>query len=206
MEKILTLQIDGRKIEAKEGMAILEVAREVGIEIPTLCYHEKLVPFGACRLCSVEVEREGRISIVASCGYLVEDALVVKTHTPRVEKFRKTIVELVAPSVGEVLGELRILADKYKADVDRFRPNFDIEPGRCILCGLCVRYCDEVVGINAIDFVGRGTKREVVFFTERARGACVGCQECFYLCPTGKIPAWTDGSTFYGFSLKDYLK
>lgn len=203
---MLTFQIDGREIEAKEGTTILEVARGVGIKIPTLCYHEKLKPYGACRVCSVEVERKGRTRIVASCGYPAEDGLVVRTHTPRIEKLRKTIVELVAPSVGEVTGELRVLADEYKADIDRFRPNFDANPLRCALCGLCVRYCDEVVGMNAISFVGRGIGREVVFFTERARGTCAGCQECFYLCPTGKIPAWTDGDIFYGFSLTDYLK
>lgn len=203
---MLTLQIDGREIEAKEGATILEVAREVGIEIPTLCYHEKLKPYGACRVCSVEVEREGGTRIVASCGYPVEDGLVVRTRTPRIEKLRKTIVELVAPSVGEVTGELRVLADEYKADIDRFRPNFDAKPLRCTLCGLCVRYCDEVVGMNAIGFVGRGIGREVVFFTEKACGTCQRCQECFYLCPTGKIPAWTDGDIFYDFSLTDYLK
>lgn len=203
---MLTLQIDGREIEAKEGATILEVAKGVGIKIPALCYHEKLKPYGACRVCSVEVERKGRTRIVASCGYPAEDGLVVRTRTPRIEKLRKTIVELVAPSVGEVTGELRVLADEYKADIDRFRPNFDANPLRCTLCGLCVRYCDEVVGMNAISFVGRGIGREVVFFTEKARGTCAGCQECFYLCPTGKIPAWTDGDIFYGFSLTDYLK
>ncbi len=207
MEEMVTLEIDGKEVKAKKGMTILEAAKEVGIEIPTLCHHEKLKPYGACRICSVEVEKGGRVRIVAACGYPVEEGLVVRTRSPRIDKIRKIIIELVAPSAmqnGHIGGELRVLADEYGADIHRFESRLGLEPTRCILCGLCVRYCDEVVGANAIGFVGRGTERRVVFYPERASRFCMGCMECFKLCPTGKIPSEADG-VYFGFTIEDFF-
>ena len=171
-------------------MTILEAAKEAGIEIPTLCYHEKLKPYGACRICSVEVERKGRVRIVVSCGYPVEQGLVVRTRSPRIDRIRKVIIELVALTTmvdGEVAGEIKKLAKEYGANIHRFESRFRARPTRCILCGQCVRYCDEVVGEHAIGFVGRGIERRAAFFPEKAK-ACLTCQACFNLCPTGKIP------------------
>ncbi len=203
----VTLQIDGKEVKAREGMTILEAAKEAGIEIPALCYHDKLEPYGACRVCSVEVERKGRVRIVVSCGYPVEEGLIVRTRSPRVDRIRKVLIELIAPTTmvdGEVAGEIKKLAKEYGADIHRFESRFRTVPTRCILCGKCVRYCDEVVGEHAIGFVGRGIERRVVFFPEEAR-ACLTCQACFNLCPTGKIPAETDFVVFDGFSIDDYL-
>jgi bidirectional [NiFe] hydrogenase diaphorase subunit len=203
----ITLQIDGKEVKAKEGMTILEAAQEAGIEIPTLCYHEKLKPYGACRICSVEVERKGKVRIVAACGYPVEKGLVVRTRSPRIDKIRKIIIELVAPTTmvdGGVAGEIKELAKEYGANIHRFESRFKAKPTRCILCGQCVRYCDEVVGEHAIGFVGRGIERRAAFFPEKAR-VCLTCRGCFDLCPTGKIPAETDFVVFDGFSVDDYL-
>lgn len=203
----ITLRIDEKEIKAKEGMTILEAAKEAGIEIPTLCYHEKLQPYGACRICSVEVERKGRVRIVAACGYPVEQTLAVRTRSPRINRIRKVIIELVAPTTmvdGEVAGEIKKLAKEYGANIRRFESRFRAKPTRCILCGQCVRYCDEVVGEHAIGFVGRGIERRAVFFMEKAK-ACLTCQACFDLCPTGKIPSETDFVVFDGFSVDDYL-
>jgi NADH dehydrogenase/NADH:ubiquinone oxidoreductase subunit G len=203
----ITLQIDGKEVKAKEGMTILEAAKEAGIEIPTLCYLEKLKPYGACRICSVEVERKGGVRIVAACGYPVEQGLVVRTRSPKIDRIRKVIIELVAPTTmvdGEVAGEIKKLATEYGANIHRFESRFRAKPTRCILCGQCVRYCDEVVGEHAIGFVGRGIERRAVFFTEKAK-ACLTCQACFDLCPTGKIPSETDFVVFDGFSVDDYL-
>ena len=149
MEMTITLHIDGKEIKAREGMTILEAAKEAGIEIPTLCYHEKLKPYGACRICSVEAERKGRVRIVASCGYPVEQRLVVRTRSPRIDRIRKVIIELVSLTTmvdGEVAGQIKKLAKEYGANIHRFESRFRAKPTRCILCGQCVRYCDEVVG------------------------------------------------------------
>lgn len=203
----ITLQIDGKEVKATKGMTVLESAREAGIEIPTLCYHEKLEPYGACRICSVEVEKKGKTRIVASCGFPVEQGLVVRTRSPRIDKIRKVIIELVAPTTmidGEVAGEIKKIGNEYGADIHRFESRFRAKPTRCILCGQCVRYCDEVVGEHAIGFMGRGIDRRVAFFPEKAR-ACLTCQACFNLCPTGKIPSETDFVVFDGFSVDDYL-
>ena len=207
MEKLITLKIDGKEVKAREGITVLEAAKEMGIEIPTLCYHEKLKPYGACRICSVEVERRGRTQVVASCGYPVEEGIKVKTRSAKIDKIRRTIIELIAPSLsdGGVVGKVRELADEYGADTSRFMPRFKATPTRCILCGQCVRYCSEVVGANAIGFAGRGIERRVVFFPERASRFCPTCHECYEVCPTGKIAAETDGSIFPNFSIDDFL-
>jgi len=203
----ITLQIDGKEVQARQGMTILEAAKEAGVDIPTLCYHEKLKPYGACRICSVEVQRKGRSRIVASCGYPVEEGLIVTTRSLRIDRIRKTLVELIAPTImvdGDIAGQIKKLAKEYDANIHRFEPRFRAKPTRCILCGQCVRYCDEVIKKHAVGFVGRGIERSAVFFPEEAK-ACVTCQACFDLCPTGKIPSETDFVVFDGFSIDDYL-
>ena len=183
MSEIL-LQIDGKEVEAKEGMTILEAARSVGISIPTLCHHEKLKPYGACRICVVEVEARGRTNLVASCIHVIEQDLVVKTRSEKVDKTRKILLEqfLAHAPEAEVLQDL---AQEYGADKNRFEK----EPSFCILCGLCVRYCTEVKKANAIGFFDRGTSREIRFIPEVASKECADCKECFPLCPTSYLQA-----------------
>jgi bidirectional [NiFe] hydrogenase diaphorase subunit len=180
----ITLQIDGRKVEAKEGMTILEAAQSVGISIPTLCHHEKLEPYGACRICTVEIEARGRTNLVAACLYPVEQNLVVRTRSERVDKTRKVLLELMLAHAPDA-AELQDLAREYGADKARFEK----ESSFCILCGLCVRYCAEVKKKNAIGFVDRGTRREVIFIPEIASKECWDCKECFPLCPTEALQA-----------------
>lgn len=192
------MNIDGKEVEAEEGMTILEAARSAGIDIPTLCYHEKLAPYGACRLCTVEISKNGRSRLVTSCVYNVEDGLAVKTDSPKVVKIRKMLVELMLAS-APVLSEL---AKQYGIE----KPRFESEATQCILCGLCVRYCSEVKGANAITFVGRGVDRRVAFVDEVvSTGVCMDCRECFGVCPTGKIPRETDGASFEGITVEDVL-
>jgi bidirectional [NiFe] hydrogenase diaphorase subunit len=183
MSEIL-LQIDGREVKAKEGMTILEAARTVGINIPTLCYHEKLEPYGACRICTVEIEARGRTRLVAACLYPVEQNLVVRTRSEKVVKIRQMLLELMLAHAPEA-GVLQDLAQEYGVREVRFEK----EPSFCILCGLCVRYCAEVKKKNAIGFVDRGVRREVAFIPEIASKECWNCKECFSLCPTEALQA-----------------
>ena len=183
MSEIL-LQIDGREVEAREGMTILEAAQNVGILIPTLCHHEKLEPYGGCRICTVEAEIHGGTRLVAACLYPVEQGLVVRTRSEKVDRIRKMILELLLAHAPDA-SELQDLAQEYGADKDRFEK----EASFCIHCGLCVRYCAEVKKNNAVGFVGRGTRREISFIPEIASKECWNCKECFPLCPTSALQA-----------------
>ncbi|MEA1959043.1 MAG: 2Fe-2S iron-sulfur cluster-binding protein [Chloroflexota bacterium] len=198
--KKVTLTINGKDVTATEGMTLVEAAKEVGISIPTLCYHEKLAPYGACRICTVEISRGGRTRLVTACVYPVEEGLAVKTDTPEVKKIRKTILELMLAS-APTSKTIKEMAREYGVSKARFQA----EKTNCILCGLCVRYCHEVKGANAIGFVGRGIKRRVVFIPEIATTVCASCRECFSLCPTAKLSSETDGVYFDGLTLDNYL-
>lgn len=198
----VSLIINGRKVKAKKEATILEVARSVGIDIPTLCHHEKLAPYGACRLCTVEIIRGQRSRLVASCVYPVENGLIVKTESEPVIKGRRMLLELLwarAPGIqalrnyGQeygITGVQGALEYGVMIGIKPLETKFEIEPNFCILCGLCVRYCAEVKGKNTIGFIGRGTGREVVFFPEITRKECSRCQECFALCPTGILRSY----------------
>lgn len=197
--KKVTLTINDREVRAEGGVTILEAARDAGIHIPTLCYHEKLAPYGACRLCTVEISRNGRTRLVTACVYPAEDGLVVKTDSQRVIRIRKMLLELMlASSPAKTIQDL---AHQYGVA----KPRFEAEKTKCILCGLCVRYCNEIKKANAIGFVGRGTERRVVFYPEIASTVCASCRECFSLCPTGKLPSETDGVCFDDLTLEDFL-
>jgi len=183
MSEIL-VQIDGKEVKATEGMTILEAAQSAGISIPTLCHHEKLEPFGACRLCIVKVQVGNWSKHVVSCVYPVEENLVVTTRSKKIDKIRKMILELQlahAPDSPDLIE----LAREYGADRDRFEKDASF----CIHCGLCVRYCAEVKKANAIGFIDRGVRKEISFIPEIAARECWNCKECFELCPTEALQA-----------------
>jgi NADH dehydrogenase/NADH:ubiquinone oxidoreductase subunit G len=182
---MVTFKIDGREFKAEEGHTILQVARENGIDIPTLCHHEAIEPYGACRLCIVEISRGRRSRIVTSCLYPVEEGLEVKTNSPRVISNRKMLVELLLArcSKNKVIKEL---ASQMGIEQSIIRPEY-LEDNDCMVCGLCVRTCEQVVGVSAISLVNRGiTKEPASPFLEPARD-CIGCGSCYYVCPTGAI-------------------
>ena len=183
MSEIL-LQIDGKEIKAREGMTILEAAQDAGIVIPTVCHHERLEPYGACRICIVEVEAGGWTRLVVSCVYLVDENLVVRTRSEKIDRIRKTILELFLAHAPDS-PVLQDLAQEYGADKDRFEK----ESSFCIHCGLCVRYCAEVKKKNAVGFVDRGIRKEISFIPEIASKECWDCKECFPLCPTSALQA-----------------
>jgi len=180
----IRMKIDGKDVTAAEGMTVLEAARNAGISIPTLCYHEQLAPFGGCRLCIVEAEADGRKSIVASCVHQAQDDLIINTRSDKIDRIRKSILELLlahAPHSPQLLE----LAEDYGAD----KHKFEQEASFCIHCGLCVRYCAEVKQLNAVGFIDRGIRKEIAFLPEIAAKECNDCKECFPLCPTSYLQA-----------------
>ncbi len=181
---MVTLTIDGRKIEAVEGTTILKAAKELGIEIPTLCYHPALEPYQACRVCVVEATQAGRSKVVASCGQTAADGMEVRTDSERALRARRMVVELLlarAPASDEI----RDLAGRLGIDVGRFQAKNEKE--KCILCGLCVRMCNEVMKVGAISFANRGALMEVVPPFKEFSEVCTTCGACAYVCPTGAI-------------------
>ena len=180
----LLLQIDGKEVTAREGATILEAAQSVGISIPTLCHHKQLEPHGGCRICSVEIDSRGRTSVVAACLYPVEKDLVVRTRTKKLERIRKSLVEMMLAHAPDA-EPLKELAAEYGADKNRF----ERDPSFCIHCGLCVRYCNEVKKKDAVGFIDRGARKEICFIPEIAAKECWDCKECFPLCPTSALQA-----------------
>ena len=189
---MVTLTIDGREIQAQEGAMILEVAKENNIYIPSLCSHEAVTPYGACRLCLVEVVKDGRERLVASCLYPVEEGLIVKTNSERILRNRRTIMELLLARCpnNKVVQDLA-----WQLGVDKIP--FKLEDKQCILCGLCIRACREIVGVSAISLVNRGVNREVATPFYEPSDTCIGCGSCAYVCPVNAIKLEDIGDTRY---------
>lgn len=178
------MTIDGKAFQAEEGQTVLEVARDNGIEIPTLCYHPLLEPYGACRLCTVEIVRKGRSKLETACTYPAWDGIEVRTDSGLVREARKTVLALMLSRCPEAPA-IQDLARQYGVT----KPLFAAEdPGQsCILCGLCVRTCHELVKARVLNFSQRGTDRQVgpPFLEESSQ--CIGCGACTIVCPTGAI-------------------
>jgi len=181
---MVKITIDGIAFQAEKDATILEVARENGIEIPTLCYNESLGPEGRCRLCMVEVKKGSRSRLVTSCLYPVEEGLEVQTATEKVRLTRRMVLELLLARCpdSEVIQEM---AAAMGVKEPRFRP--DEENWKCILCGLCVKTCEEAVGVSAIGLSYRGSHKKVGTPFVEPTMVCIGCGACHYICPTGAI-------------------
>jgi heterodisulfide reductase subunit A len=176
------ITINGKSVEVEEGQTILEVAKGLNIGIPTLCYHNTLEAYGGCRLCVVEVRRGKWSKLVTSCNYEVSDGLEVFTNTERVHRSRKMTVELLLARCPEV-EVLQRLARAYNIS----EPRFPKEQDDCILCGLCVRICQERMGVGAASFVGRGADVRVDTPYSRGSEVCITCGACVSACPTQSI-------------------
>jgi len=174
--------IDEKPVEVEPGTTILEAARQNGINIPTLCYHEAFGGQGMCRMCMVEVKNGATTRLVASCTYPISEAIEVRTSTPAIERIRRNIIGLLyrrAPN-SEFM---RQWYDRYQEP--QFRLSLDVEES-CILCRLCVKACEEM-GSSAIAAVFRGTEKRIGTPYDDAATACIGCGACAQICPTRAI-------------------
>lgn len=200
----ITLTIDNLNIVADEDSTVLEAALSNDIYIPHLCYHPELKPSGACRLCIVEINDE----LVTSCRLPVATGMVVSTNSPRLERARRAIVELLiadhhfdcrnCPASGHcelqrIMGRLRISVKrmrplrwaKEELPLDTSYPCFDYDPGRCILCGICIKTCEDIHGFSTIHFMYRGYSTRIGFFGDKTR--CDSCGKCVMRCPVGAL-------------------
>ena len=174
MENI-KFEIDGNTVQAPAGTTLLQAAKSAGIKIPTLCQNDGLEPYGACRMCMVEIQKQGRGKLVASCLYQVEEGLSVKTNTEKVQKIRKLLIELLWPAFQQYGTEYGVTHSRFHTGMTD-----------CSLCGLCVRYCSEVKKANVLYFKGRGIDRKPALI-EDAPLSCTGCRECYNLCTSGWV-------------------
>lgn len=201
-----TITINGKKVEYTDEKNVLTIIRKAGIDMPTLCYHSELSTFGACRLCTVENDRG---QCFASCSEEPRDGMVIYTHTERLRRHRKLIVELllaahcrdcttcmksgecVLQDLAHKMGVREVRFQDYKEHkpVDYSSPSIVRDPNKCILCGNCVRVCSEIQGVGVLGFAHRGTDAEVTpaFNKKLSQTACVSCGQCRVYCPTGAL-------------------
>ncbi len=204
---MVTIEVNGRSVEAESGEMLLAALRKAGIKVPTLCHIEGLPPSGACRMCVVEVE--GQRGLVPSCAFPVTSGMKVLTHSPRAVQARRTIVELLLSNhpddclycvrnrncqlqqLADELGvrQRRFAGERTRHVLDMSSPSIVRDPAKCILCGKCVRVCEEVQGVAAIDFIGRGSRAKIgTAFDEGLNvSSCVNCGQCILACPTGAL-------------------
>jgi bidirectional [NiFe] hydrogenase diaphorase subunit len=179
---MITLKINGIDVTVDEGTTILEAARFIGFPIPTLCHMEGLSPYGACRLCVVEIGEPAKSRVVSSCTYPVEEGLRVRTASSRVMRARKMVLELLLASCPDSK-TIQDLASQYEVRQQRFRQEHE----DCILCGLCVRMCTEQMMAGAIGFRGRGDHRTIGTPFDTKSAECRLCGGCSYVCPTCQL-------------------
>lgn len=179
---MINLTINGAKVSIEEGTTVLEAAKFLGFPIPTLCHMEGLSPYGACRLCVVEIGEGSKAKMVSSCTYPVQEGLVVRTASSRVVKARKMVIELLLASCPQS----KIIQDLASAH-HVFQQRFKQEHDDCILCGLCVRMCEEQMMAKAIGFRGRGENRSVGTPFDVKSEKCRLCGGCMFVCPACQL-------------------
>ncbi|MGB2959560.1 MAG: 2Fe-2S iron-sulfur cluster-binding protein [Bacteroidota bacterium] len=179
---MIKLKINGLEVSVERGTTLLEAARFIGFPIPTLCHMEGLTPYGACRLCVVEIGEGPKAQLVSSCTYPAEDGLKVRTSSRRVMRARAMVIELLLASCPQSKA-IQDLASKYEIRQQRFRQEYE----DCILCGRCVRMCEEQMVGGAIGFRGRGGTRDIGTPFDTKSEKCRQCGGCIYVCPVCEL-------------------
>jgi NADH dehydrogenase/NADH:ubiquinone oxidoreductase subunit G len=179
---MIKLKINGLEVSVERGTTLLEAARFIGFPIPTLCHMEGLTPYGACRLCVVEIGEGPKARLVSSCTYPAEDGLKVRTSSRRVMRARAMVIELLLASCPQSKA-IQDLASKYEIRQQRFRQEYE----DCILCGRCVRMCEEQMVGGAIGFRGRGGTRDIGTPFDTKSEKCRQCGGCIYVCPVCEL-------------------
>jgi heterodisulfide reductase subunit A len=179
---MVRLTIDGKPVEVEEGRSVLQAAQLAGIAIPTLCHHKSLLPYGACRLCLVELETSWGGQIQASCVYPAQEGMVVKTASDRVLRTRKVMMELLLARCPEVKAVKDLAAEMGIRDT-----RFPKKNEECILCGLCARVCQDRMKVGAINFMNRGTKKKIGPAYDKLSPVCMACGACAVVCPANCV-------------------
>lgn len=179
---MINITIDELNVSVEEGTTLLEAATLLGISIPTLCYIDGLSSYGACRLCVVQIGEESKAKLVSSCTYPAMEGLKVKTNSSRVIRARRMILELLLASCPQSM-VIQDLALEYNVNQQRFKQEYE----DCILCGLCVRICEEQMMAKAIGFRGRGKERSIGTPFDIKSDVCRFCGGCMYVCPACQI-------------------
>lgn len=179
---MITLTINGLQATVEKGTTLLEAARFLGFPIPTLCYNEGLSPYGACRMCVVEIGEGKGAKLVSSCTYPAQEGLVVRTASERVLRARRMIIELLLASCPQSK-VIQDIASAHNVRQQRFKQEFE----DCIMCGLCVRMCEEQMMARAIGFRGRGEKRTLGTPFDIHSDVCRLCGGCIYICPACQL-------------------
>jgi len=204
---LFNVEINGRKISARRDETILSLLNRSGIHVPTLCHMNGFTPTGACRMCVVEID--GLDDLVTACSHPVEEWMKIHTHSQKVISARRTLVELLLANhpddclycdksglceLQKLAEELNITERKFRCKkrsvlIDRNCPSIERNPGKCILCGRCIRVCDEIIGVSAIDFISRGSKCSIGTLMNKGLNeqTCVKCGQCIMVCPTDAL-------------------
>ena len=179
---MIHLRLNGVNVTVEKGTTLLEAARFYGYTVPTLCHDDGLKPYGACRLCMVEIGEGAGAKLVSSCTYPAQEGLKVHTNSARVQRARKLVIELLLASCPQSK-TIQDLASAHGVNQQRFRQEHE----DCILCGLCVRMCQEQMVAGAIGFRGRGKDRSIGTPFDMRSDLCRTCGACMYICPACQL-------------------